>query len=498
MNNVADAVIAMDRHGIIESFNWAAERSFGYTAGEVIGQNVKMLMPDPYAGEHDGYLSRYTETGVASIIGKPARDVIGRRKDGSICMLELAISETRIGDQPKFIGVARDITVRKDTEAQLRQAQKMEAVGQLTGGVAHDFNNLLAVVLGNLDLIADILDHNHPASELIEKAIGAAERGANLTQRLLAFSRKQALQPEIIDCGNIINSIEELLRRTLGETIDIETSTVSDLWLCAADPSQLENSLLNLAINARDSMPRGGKLTIEVANAQLDDDYAAAQADVEPGEYVMVAVSDTGVGIPPNLLGRVFDPFFTTKQVGQGSGLGLSMVYGFAKQSGGHTAVYSEFGEGTTVKLYLPCSHESRTSSPRDVQTHAEPTGRDETVLVVEDDPGVRTLTITLLGNLGYTVLEAGTAAAALAELERSSHIDLVLTDVVLPEGMNGRELADEVRRRRPDSRILYMSGYTENAIDHQQRLDPTANLIQKPFRKRDLATKVRQALDQE
>lgn len=496
MNNVADAVIAIDHRGTIESFNSAAERSFGYTAEEVIGRNVKMLMPEPYAGEHDSYLARYLETGEAQMLGQPAREVIGRRKNGAICQLELAISETRIGDQPKFIGVARDITARKETEAQLRQAQKMEAVGQLTGGVAHDFNNLLAVVLGNLDLTADILDDDDPAGELIDKAIGAAERGANLTQRLLAFSRKQALQPEVIDCGQIVDNMEDLLRRTLGETIDIETSANPDLWLCAADPSQLENSILNLAINARDAMPRGGKLTIEVANAKLDDDYAAAQADVEPGEYVMVAVSDTGTGIPPDELGRVFDPFFTTKQVGQGSGLGLSMVYGFAKQSGGHSVIYSEFGEGTTVKLYLPQTRDSRSSTPRETRAVEKLEGREESILVVEDDPDVRTLTITVLGNLGYSVLEAGTAAAALELLDRTPHIDLMLTDVVLPEGMHGPELANEARRRRPELRILYMSGYTENAIDHQQRLDPAAELVQKPFRKRDLAEKVRHALD--
>ncbi len=385
-----------------------------------------------------------------------------------------------------------DITERKAAEEQLRQAQKMDAVGQLTAGVAHDFNNMLAVIWGNAELLEDELGVDNP---LLAAVARATKRGADLTQRLLAFSRKQVLNPEIINANSLIADITGLLRRTLEEHIEVEAVTTTGLWNCEVDPGQLENALVNLAINARDAMPGGGKLTIETANAQLDDDYAAAQAEVRPGQYVMVAVTDTGSGMPPEVREHVFEPFFTTKEVGKGTGLGLSMVYGFIKQSGGHVTIYSEEGEGTTFKLYLPRSTKSEVTEKKPV-TGEVPVARGETVLVVEDDPDLRTLAVALLSNLGYQVMEAATGPAALEELGSTTRVNLLLTDVVLPGGMNGRELADEVERRAPGIPVLYMSGYTADAIMHHGRLDSDAELLQKPFRRADLARAVRRVLD--
>jgi CheY-like chemotaxis protein len=368
----------------------------------------------------------------------------------------------------------------------------MEAVGQLTAGVAHDFNNMLAVTWGNAELLEDEIGADNPQLGAVFRA---TKRGADLTQRLLAFSRKQVLNPKIVNANNLIADITGLLRRTLEEHIDIETVTGAGLWNCEVDPAQLENALVNLAINARDAMPDGGKLTIETANVRLDDDYAAAQAEVKPGQYVMLAVTDTGTGMAPEVRDHVFEPFFTTKAVGKGSGLGLSMIYGFVKQSGGHVTIYSEPGEGTTIKLYLPRSTETE-AAERKAATDAVPAARGETVLVVEDDSDLRTLAVALLGNLGYQVLEAGTGAAALEQLGSTTRVNLLLTDVMLPGGMNGRELAAEAGRRAPGLQVLYMSGYTENAIVHHGRLDADAELLPKPFRRADLARAVRRALD--
>jgi PAS domain S-box-containing protein len=396
-----------------------------------------------------------------------------------------------------------DITERKAAEAQraeleakLAQAQKMEAVGQLTGGIAHDFNNLLTAIVGNLHLISDIAKGESEIKPLVDNASEAAWRAATLTNRLLAFSRKQTLIAQVVDAGDLVNGMSNLLRRTLEESIDIEfVGAQNDLWRCKADPSQLENAILNLAINARDAMPDGGKLTIETANADLDDDYAAAQAEVTPGEYVVVSVTDTGTGMEPEVIEKVFEPFFTTKEVGKGSGLGLSMVYGFAHQSGGHVTVYSEEGVGTTVRIYLPRT-EAASQKSQGLDRVAPLKARGETILVVEDDPSVRTMSVALLSGLGYEVLEAADGPRALSMLESSSRVNLLFTDVVLPGGMNGPELAAEIARRRPGIGVLYTSGYTEDAIIHQGDLKEGIELLHKPFRPEDLARKVRSAID--
>ncbi len=453
------------------------------------------------------------------VIGKHVKEVMGSEYEKFRANVELALSgeavtyelaatypdgvtrDVRVTYVPEmgtdlrpqgFFSFAEDITEDKKAEEQLRQAQKMEAVGQLTAGVAHDFNNMLGVISGNAELLEDELGEDNPR---LATMFRATKRGAELTQRLLAFSRKQVLNPEIVNANNLISDITGLLRRTLEEHIDIETVTAAGLWNCEVDPAQLENALVNLALNARDAMPDGGKLTIETANARLDDDYAAAQAEVSPGRYVMLAVTDTGTGMPQEVQEHVFEPFFTTKAVGHGSGLGLSMVYGFVKQSGGHVTVYSEEGEGTTIKLYLPRSTES-TAVERKPVTDEVPVARGETVLVVEDDPDLLTLAVALLSNLGYQVMGAGTGAAALEQLGSTTRVNLLLTDVVLPGSMNGRELATEAERRAPGIQVLFMSGYTEDAIVHHGRLDADAKLLQKPFRRADLARAVRSVLD--
>jgi signal transduction histidine kinase len=397
-----------------------------------------------------------------------------------------------------------EIEEREKAEEALRQAQKMEAIGQLTGGVAHDFNNLLQIILGNLGVLQHRLETGRISSpedmrRNVETAIRGGERAATLTQRLLAFSRRQPLAPKPLDVNKLVASTSELLRRTLGETIKIETVLAGGLWSISADANQLENSLLNLAVNARDAMPNGGKLTIETANGHLDEAYAAAHNDVDPGQYVVIAVTDTGTGMSRETLLKAFDPFFTTKEVGHGTGLGLSQVYGFVKQSGGHVKIYSEPGEGTTVKLYLPRLMATDTQSAERSEVQRYPTGAPhELVLVVEDEPDVRSFTVEMLTELGYGVVEAATGAEALRALEANPDVRLLFTDVGLPGGLNGRQLADQARQRRPDLKVLYTTGYARNAIVHHGKLDPGVELIGKPFTYADLAKKVRRVLEQE
>jgi PAS domain S-box-containing protein len=391
-------------------------------------------------------------------------------------------------------GIANDMTEHREREEQLSQAQKMDAVGQLTGGVAHDFNNLLTVVIGNIELAQERLTLGGEIAPLLDRAQDGAMRGATLTQRLLAFSRKQDLHPQDIDARQLVVGMSDLMQRALGETIEIDVIGHGSLWQCKADQSQLENALLNLAINARDAMPHGGKLTIETDNIQLDDDEALALADVKPGEYVTLAVTDTGTGMPDDVLEKVFEPFYTTKGVGAGSGLGLSMVYGFVKQSNGQVTINSEEGVGTTVTLYLPKSEITVQEDPSVAQDEP-PAAGGETILVVEDDE-VRALTVTLLSNLGYKIVEAVDAAAAFESLESSPEIDMLFSDVVLPGGKSGPELAAEVLQRWPGIAVLHASGYTEHAALHHGRLQDGVGLLNKPYRKVDLARMVREALD--
>jgi len=392
--------------------------------------------------------------------------------------------------------LTEEMTERERAEAALRQSQKMEAVGRLTGGIAHDFNNMLAVVLGNLDLLTRRFPDADPKLlRSVNMAQEGAKRAASLTARLLAFSRRSALDPRPADIGKSVVDMSDLLRRTLGENISIETVRGAGLWRAHVDIGQLETALVNLAVNARDAMPDGGKLTIETANAYLDRSYARNQDDVTPGQYVQVSVSDTGTGIPPDVLDKVFEPFFTTKPVGQGTGLGLSQVHGFVKQSGGHISIYSEPGHGTTIKLYLPRSHEDIQGEVAETAHRASKDRRDITVLVVDDEPGVRDFTAEALVDLGFDVLSADNADQALNIVQEKPDIGVLLTDVVMP-GKSGRVLADEIHRMRPEVRILYMTGYTQNAIVHNGVLDAGTHLITKPFTIHQLSQEMDALLD--
>jgi PAS domain S-box-containing protein len=392
-------------------------------------------------------------------------------------------------------GIAIDITDQKAAEQQLHHAMKMEAVGQLTGGIAHDFNNLLTIILGNAESLVENLATQPRLRPLAVLTQLAAERGADLTSRLLMFARRQALEPRTVDVNNLVLSIEPLLRRALGEFVELGFSHGTGLWKAFVDPGQFESALLNLALNARDAMPNGGRLMIETANVEIDTDYAQANDMASPGKYVMMAVSDNGCGMPPESIARAFEPFFTTKPFGKGSGLGLSMVFGFMKQSGGHVSIYSELGHGTTVRLYLPRSLAEASPLVLHEGSSAVPLGH-EMVLLVEDDEMVRSHIQRMLEGLGYKVLAAPDGPRALSIVEQGGPIDLLLTDVVMPGGLSGKTLAEASLNRRPALKVLFMSGYTENAIVHHGRLDPGVHLLRKPFRRRELAEKLRAVLD--
>lgn len=392
-----------------------------------------------------------------------------------------------------------EIAERSAAQTQVRQLQKMEAVGQLTGGIAHDFNNMLAIIIGSLDLAKRRLTgEEHPKlAAAVDNAMSGAQRAATLTARLLAFSRRQPLEPKVVDANKLVGSMSELLLRTIGETIHVETVLSGGLWTVNADPAQIENALLNLAVNARDAMPDGGRLTIETSNTELDDRYARDHDEVTAGQYVMISVTDTGTGMTHEVMERAFEPFFTTKPVGQGTGLGLSQVFGFAKQSHGHIKIYSEIGAGTTIKIYLP-RHVGTDAGqlPERAENAKLPLGQvSEIILVVEDEANVRRMSVDALRDLGYTVIHAEDGQHALAMLDSHPSIALLFTDVIMP-GMTGRELVDKARAQRPELRVLYTTGYTRNAIVHSGVVDHDVHFLSKPFTVAALARKVREVLN--
>ncbi|MCW4461829.1 CHASE3 domain-containing protein [Sphingomonas sp. BT-65] len=393
--------------------------------------------------------------------------------------------------------LTEEIENRAAAEAQVRQMQKMESIGQLTGGIAHDFNNMLAIIIGSLDMAKRRFENDRAkALACIDNAMEGAERAAQLTARLLAFSRQQPLAPRALDANKLVGGMSELLRRTIGENIRIETVLAGGLWPAFIDGAQLENAVLNLCVNGRDAMPDGGRLTIETANTHLDDAYAATHDEVTPGQYVMVSVTDTGTGMPPHVIERAFDPFYTTKGVGKGTGLGLSQVFGFVKQSGGHVKIYSEPDVGTTVKLYVPRHFgEAEATGAAAVPADLPRAREDEIVLVVEDEENVRHMSVDALRELGYVVVQASDANQALTVLEIQPRIDLLFTDIVMPD-MNGRILSDLARGKRPDLKVLYTTGYTRNAIVHNGMLDHDVAFLAKPFTLQQLALKVREVLD--
>ena len=488
-----DAIIVSDQHGIIQEFSRAAETMTGYRAVEVIGQNMRVLLPPGLRQENERYTARYLWT---------VEELEVCRKDGSVFLAHLSVTDWWVGRHRHFTGILRDVTTQKrdqlertKLETQLRQAQKMEAIGNLTGGMAHDFNNMLGVIIGNVDLLRDLKKDDPEVDELASDALEAAFRGADLTRRLLAFARQQPLRPQRVEVNELVTGITRLLSRTLGEDVEIALQLAPELWPVVVDPAQLEASLTNLATNARDAMPEGGRLMIASSNRRLDADYAAQHTEVVPGDYVMIEVSDTGTGMTPEVIERIFEPFFTTKGRDRGTGLGLSMVFGFIKQSGGHISVYSEPGIGTTFRLFLPRMAEDGSASE---QSSAAPLvhGKGETVLVVEDNAALRRVVTRQLGELGYRVLAAENAMTGLRMMEEQS-VDLLLTDVVMPGGINGRELARRARRRWPQIKVVFTSGFSEARLSGDAGpLSSCTPLLNKPYRKEDLASAVREALD--
>jgi len=493
-DTAAIGISVNDQEGRYIQFNPAYEKMLGFTAEEL---STKTFSDVTHPDDHDLEAPHIADL-LADRVASYQFDKRYIHKNGSTIWVSVHVANLKdaAGSVIGSLATVEDITERKLTEEKYLHAQKMEAVGQLTGGVAHDFNNLLTVILGNLELIHDRVSDDEATLAMIERGVKASERGAALTHRLLAFSRKQTLMPTNIDASTLVADMTDMLRRTLGETIEITTGGQEELWLCNADQPQLENALLNLSINARDAMADGGRLTIETANISLDDEGAAAQADVELGDYVLLSVSDTGSGIAEETLKHVVEPFFTTKEVGAGSGLGLSMVYGFAKQSGGAVTIHSQLEEGTTVKLYLPRAIELRDETHATEGISDIPKAQGENVLVVEDDADVRQLAVGLLSDLGYEISEAGSAEAALDVLKKNSAFDLLLSDVVLPGAMNGPDLGAEVRRRYSITNIVYMTGYAKDAFNGHAELDDRSHVIQKPFKKEDLAVMIRSVLD--
>jgi PAS domain S-box-containing protein len=484
-----DAFMQIDRSGEILQWSAQAEKLFGASQGEAVGFRLEEVIGVD-AG-YKKYLKRIVQVGDDETGGIRIQ-TDARGQGGDALKVELSITSFKRQEEHVFNVFARDLTDKLAAENQLRQSQKMQAIGQLTGGIAHDFNNMLTVITGATGALSAEVVGRSDLVELAGMIEEAADRGADLTRQLLAFARKQPLQPRNLDVNALVADAERLLKPTLGERIKIRTNLSDHPWLAFVDSAQLASAILNLSLNARDAMPKGGMLTLETHNVTLDSDYANVHSEVYAGDYVRLSVSDNGSGIPAGIIDSIFDPFFTTKAAGEGTGLGLSMVYGFVKQSRGHIKVYSEEGVGTTFKLYLP-----RTLGALDKRDEkpAPAYGGDETVLVVEDDNLVRSYVVRQVTDLGYRTVVAANAEEALAALE-SNDIDLLFTDVIMPGPMNGPDLVQRAKDKRPDLRVLYTSGYPENAIVHNGRLDAGVLLLAKPYSRAELARMLRAALD--
>jgi PAS domain S-box-containing protein len=505
INAVIDyAIFQLDRDGVVATWNPGAERIKGYAADEIIGQHFSRFYTEEDRAA--GVPARALATAAAE--GRFEAEGQRVRKDGTRFWASVVIDAIRddAGELVGFAKVTRDITERmetqrilRETQEQLAVSQRMEAVGQLSGGIAHDFNNLLMIIQGNLEsaqrAVAALGSGAGNLQRWLANAMRGAQRATALTHRLLAFSRRQPLNPKLLDLNKYLAGIGEFLQRTLGETVEIEVAGAPGLWSIEVDVAQLESSLVNLAVNARDAMPNGGKLTIEALNQVIDLDYTRTNPEVAAGQYVLICVTDTGTGMPRDVIDRAFEPFFTTKEIGHGTGLGLSQVYGFVKQSGGNVKIYSEVGHGTTIKMYFPRSR-SGADAPDEALAAPNSDGGSETILIVEDDKDLRGYLAELLRDLDYRVISAHDPVAALGILEHlQTRVDLMLTDVVMP-GMNGRELAARARELRPKLKILFMSGYSRNSVVHNGKVALDVQLIHKPVSQSELATRIRDLLD--
>jgi two-component system cell cycle sensor histidine kinase/response regulator CckA len=492
LESASQAVISIDQTGRIVLANHRAEEMFGYTREELLGGRIEMLLPDSKRGSHVRDRDRYFDSPHTRPMGI-GMDLAGRRRDGTEFPVEVSLSHVEMEDGRYAIAFVSDISQRKHLEDQLMHAQKMEAVGRLAGGVAHDFNNMLTVISGYNRMILDELSTLDPLRGYAEEILKAADRAGALTQQLLAFSRRQVMQPRVISVNNVIAQTEKMLRRLIGEDVELLFGLAVDAGNIKADPGHVEQAIVNLAVNARDAMPLGGRLNIETANVHLDENYARTHMGVTPGDFVMIAVSDNGTGMDAETRRRIFEPFFTTKEKGKGTGLGLATVYGIVKQTGGDIWVYSEPQRGTTFKLYFPRVREEAADAA--AAEPAQASDAHETILVVEDEKAVRDLTMRMLQRLGYKLLAASSGAEAI-EISRAhtGPIHLLLTDVVMPN-MSGRQLADALEPSRPDMKVLYLSGYTENTVIHHGVLDANVEFLPKPFSREILAKKLREIL---
>jgi len=492
LDNLVDGVLTIDEDGNIEEFNPAAEAIFGYKASEIVGQSLVALMPQDHADRWAGRMPDYLRRGRERFDGQSASEVTARRKNGSLFPLELTVSEFAAGGRNLFIGVVRDLTQRKEQELQLQQAQRLEAVGQLTGGIAHDFNNGLTVLLGNLQIVEGMLESHPEALKRVRSALNAGRRAAETTRRLLTFARRQPMRQEGFNANVMILETVRLIRQTLSEAIEIDMNLAGEPMSVRSDKGQFENALINLAVNARDAMPEGGHITIATRRLSMKE---GEMAELPAGNYVGISLKDTGCGMPEAVRDKVFEPFFTTKDVDKGTGLGLSMVFGYARQSGGDIRIESREGEGTTVEILLPFDATAEETEAVWAKETSLP-GGTETILVVEDDADVRSFASSVLSQLGYTVLEAANGTAALEILETGKNIDLVFSDIVMPGGIMGQTLGDRVHIGYPGVRVLLTTGYAQELAEGGRDVTSATDLLIKPYGRKTLAQAVRTALD--